>query len=413
MKLGVYFTDLLVGELEQTRSATMQFQYSPEWLEQKDSFALSFSLPKTDKVFQKQADFFFSNLLPEGLVREAVCRRLGISIDNDFSLLEKVGGECAGALTISKEVPEKSASQYEPLSEKQLDDLAQQAKVYATVSEREDIRLSLAGAQDKLPIFLQEDQYFLPIGTSPSSHIIKFISDQYKGIIFNECYITQLANLLGLNTIEPKLKQVGKQYVLLVPRYDRIVDSEGNITRLHQEDLCQALGISYKTKYQNEGGPSFKTCYELVKHASNDPLVDNHNLLQWQIFNVLAGNCDGHAKNISLLRTTHGKWRLTPFYDLVSTIFFPRVSRNLAMGIANQFDIGNIAKIHWQKLAKELDIGQKLIETIFLKMLSQFPDALNKTHEAMTQRYGEIPTFDNLKTVLIKHHRRHRNIWNG
>ena len=389
MKLGVFYEERLTGEIEQTESGGMQFKYEKSWLNDKDAFALSYSLPKEDKTFAKEADSFFSNCLPEGPVRQAICEKMGISVDNDFALLKQIGGECAGALVISESTPRQEENQYEELPQKKLEELTKKENVYATLTEVENMRLSLAGAQDKLPIYLEADKtIMLPLGAAPSTHILKFSNSRFKGLVLNEYFTTLLARNLGLKTVEVKLMPVAGDHFLLVERYDRLV-SASKVKRLHQEDLCQALGVSHKKKYEKEQGPSFAQAYSLVTKASSEPLLNNERILKWQIANVFIGNCDGHAKNISLLRTADEKWNLTPFYDLVSTIAFPKLSRDLAMSIGGASDIGNIVPVHWVKFAEAIKVGPKVIQPIINKFIEDFPGAMETTNKQVLNECGE------------------------
>ena len=130
--------------------------------------------------------------------------------------------------------------------------------------------------------------------------------------------------------VEFELRTVGLDTIALVKRYDRYLGDDSRILRIHQEDFCQALGYSSREKYEGEGGPSFARCCRLVREISAAPLDDLEGLLQWQIFNVLAGNSDGHAKNLSLLYMLDGAIRLAPFYDLVPTRAIANLNHDLA-----------------------------------------------------------------------------------
>lgn len=405
MRLRVYFQEKLTGEIEQTERGTMQFRYADSWLSDPESFALSYSLPKSDKTYTKEADFFFGNYLPEGLIRQAICERHKISIDNDFELLRKIGGECAGALVISETPLETTPHRYKDIELAELAKHVSRDTVYASMTELPNMRLSLAGAQDKLPIFLTEDNRIrLPLGTAPSTHILKFSNERFKGLVPNECYATRLAQELGLDTADVNLLPVGEDFFLIVKRYDRIRKANNEIMRLHQEDMCQALGVSYRIKYESEGGPTFARVYQLVTEASNKPLIDNRKLLQWQIANILIGNCDGHAKNVALLRSMEGEWKLAPFYDLVCTTVYPNLSKDLAMGIGGIRNFGNLTPEHWTRMAEDLSIGSKLLHSMVVKMWEKFPKALERTHETMTRQYGGVAMFRRIRETLLKSH---------
>ncbi|HVH46724.1 MAG TPA: HipA domain-containing protein, partial [Labilithrix sp.] len=148
-------------------------------------------------------------------------------------------------------------------------------------------------------------------------------------------------------------EKVGTEGLCVVERYDR-VRSDDRITRLHQEDLCQALGIASTSKYEQEGGPSFSGCVDVVRDHSFEPLTDTQALLRWLAFNVIAGNADGHAKNLSLLYDDG--WRLAPFYDLVCTRSYDRIERRLAMSIGNESDPNRLRKLHFENCAREVGV---------------------------------------------------------
>jgi serine/threonine-protein kinase HipA len=212
--------------------------------------------------------------------------------------------------------------------------VARRGQVY-TWSTRERPRLSLAGAQDKCPVMLRDGHYLLPRQESPSSHILKFELADYRHLPAYETFTTQLAKTIGLTVVDIRLQSIGETHYALIERYDRLLNDNGEIQRLHQEDFCQALGYGHERKYQEDGGPDFAQCYRLVQDVSSDPANDLLSLLRWQIFNVLAGNSDGHAKNLSLLYLTNGEIRLTPFYDLVCTRAIERIDYHLAFAVGD------------------------------------------------------------------------------
>ena len=410
MKLGVYYKSRLTGEIEQTESGDMQFRYDRDWVNAEDGFSLSYSLPRREEVFTTEANFFFSNYLPEGPVRVAICRKHGISVDNDFALLRQIGGECAGALVISESYPEASKNRYEELQLDRIAELITRHEVYAALTGKQDMRLSLAGAQDKLPILLDGETLKLPLGDAASTHILKFSNVDYSDLVHNEYYTMKLAKNLGVPTPEVALFPVQDDNFLIVTRYDRLVGDE-SVDRLHQEDICQALSINPKKKYEKEGGPSFDQVYALITEASDSPLTDNKLVLQWQIANVFLGNCDGHPKNLSLLRTNDGQWRLAPFYDLVCTMVYPGLTKDLAMNIGGVGEIGNLISVHWKRFAKTLNVGWKVVESIYEQSFEIFPKALEKTHEELVAECGDLKTFRKLKELLGKNHHRLGKQW--
>ncbi|MBC8553142.1 MAG: type II toxin-antitoxin system HipA family toxin, partial [Candidatus Brocadiales bacterium] len=356
MSLTVLYRDQIVGTLSLNSRARMIFNYDPNWLRSSIRFPISTSIPFSGKYIQGKDDHnFFANLLPEAGAREGICRSLGISRDNDYNLLSAIGGECAGALRIIPKIPEAVQTEsYEAISEEILEKAIKTHIPYTGFAAAGKLRLSLAGAQDKWPVLYRDNQLFWPLGNSPSSHILKFTNQNFKGLNWNEAYTSFLALNLGL----PVIDVIVKQDYTLTKRYDRIVDHHGDLQRLHQEDFCQALGYSPFTKYEAEGGPNLKICIELIRSISIAPAEDVVHLLNWHIFNLLAGNSDGHAKNLSILYTQNGP-RLAPFYDLVCTRIYPDISSDLAFSVGASHDPGHIQERDWQNLANQLEINPR------------------------------------------------------
>ena len=300
--LNVWSGLQLVGYLWRDAQGLMGFRYDDEWLEAPGRFAISHTLPLQAGEFAPASGLahrFFANLLPEGGARDHVVRDLKIA-NTDFDLLRAIGGECAGALSVLRaEYSPSIHHDYHQLSEEELARLVTRKGQPYTWTDQERPRLSLAGAQDKCPLLVKDGQYWLPKKESPSSHILKFELADYRNLPAYETFTTLLARAIGLPVVDIHLQSIADTHFALIKRYDRQINNQGQIARLHQEDFCQALGFGHERKYQEDGGPSFADCYQLVQEVSSDPANDLQHLLHWQIFNVLAGNSDGHAKNLS------------------------------------------------------------------------------------------------------------------
>ena len=206
--------------------------------------------------------------------------------------------------------------------------------------------------------------------------------------------------------VEIQLRIVGKTHYVLIERYDRQRDENGQLVRLHQEDFCQALGYGYERKYQEDGGPGFADCYRLVQDVSSDPANDLQHLLHWQIFNVLAGNSDGHAKNLSLLYLTNGEIRLAPFYDLVCTRAIERIDYHLAFAVGNERNPGVITPEHWTILARQCDLRPQFLLNKVRDVATRLQDALDNTRAEFEARFGEYPALQRIENVVIKQCRR-------
>lgn len=383
--LCVYLDAERVGILEQTDSDLLQFSYDQAWLKKPGAVALSRSLPLQSEVFPgNKARPFFAGILPEEQPRKTIAKILGISETNDFAMLERIGGECAGAVSLLPEgvapTDPKDIRECE-LTKSELRQLIDELPNRPLMAGKDGLRLSLAGAQDKLPIIVHNHKIYLPLEGTPSTHILKPEPNNLPGLAANEVFCMTLARALGLNTPEVEYRLIGKKPCILVQRYDRTTDENGRTTRIHQEDFCQALGLPPERKYQAEGGPTLGDCISLLQNWSTTPVLDIPAFINGQIFNVLIGNADAHGKNFSLLYSS-GKRRLAPYYDLVSTLAWPNLSKNLAMKIGgckslNAFTIGD-----WKNMAMKNGLGWPMIRE---RMAESCHSILNELGEVQAQ----------------------------
>jgi serine/threonine-protein kinase HipA len=403
--LNVWNEQRLVGYLWRNPVGYIGFRYDPEWIAA-GGFAVSRTLPLDIGDFAAEeslAHRFFANLLPEGGVREHIVRDLKIP-NTDFDLLRAIGGECAGALSILPVEKEPSEQRhYRPITTEDLANLvARHGLIYAAWPADERPRLSLAGAQDKCPLLVKKDAYFLPQGEAPSSHILKFELADYRNLPAYETFTTQLAGLIGLPVVDIELHSIEQTHYAQITRYDRKWDEQGEVLRLHQEDFCQALGYGHEKKYQESGGPSFGQCYRLVQDASSDPAIDTLQLLRWQIFNVLAGNSDGHAKNLSLLHLPNGQTRLAPFYDLVCTRAIERIDYHLAFDVGGERNPGVISATHWDAFARQCDIGPRFLTNLVEETAALLMENVAPAKEAFEEKFGSYPALQRIEQIITK-----------
>lgn len=402
-ELDVYFDEQLVGQVSTTDGVSIQFSYIESWLSNKKSFPISVSIPLTaNKIDDETANNFFVNLLPEERIRKRTCENLGISEGNNFELLKRIGGDCAGALTILERgsQPPSLQDDYEPISEKQLADWSKgDQSALAQFAGDDDVRLSLAGAQDKLPVKVVDGKnFFLPKGNSPSTHILKFASPQFSHLPENETFTTMLGRAAGVTTVDISLYQTNELRIAVVDRYDR-KENDGRFTRIHQEDFCQSLRVHPQQKYQQEGGPNLKRCIELIKDACSVPAVELEKLIRWTMFNWLVYNADAHAKNISLL-FVDGKTELTPFYDLVCTNNYPRLSKKLAMSIGGEFLPGGVTPQHLAIFANELEVNLSYVNEIANETVDRLLSQLGETTTEFSDRYGDSPILQRIPGIV-------------
>ena len=222
------------------------------------------------------------------------------------------------------------------------------------------LRLSLAGAQSKLPVLLIDGQIALPAPGQPTSHILKPPIARFAGTTENEYFCMSLARAVGLDVAPVEMRTVGGRSFLLISRYDRATGPAGEVTRLHQEDFAQALGVPSHRKYASEGGPNFPDCFAVLRRAATRPPRDILRLLDAAIFNLIIGNADAHAKNFSLLHKD-GAITLAPLYDLLSTVIYPELSPKLAMKIGGKSVLDDIEARHWDRFATDAQLGAPFV----------------------------------------------------
>lgn len=358
--LNVFLDQDFVGQLIQDDGGQMLFEYAKSWLEGPDPIPLSRSLPlRRERFTQKECRGFFGGTLPEEDNRKIIARILGISDKNDFAMLEQIGGECAGAITFLPEetkVPTDD-SNYRQLSDAELARILRELPRRPLMAGEDGIRLSLAGAQDKIAVLVQNGEISIPRGSAPSSHILKPAIATYDGVVFNEAFCMTLAAKAGLDSAATTIGHIDGIDYLLVERYDRHQSDDGQIQRVHQEDFCQALGIPSEVKYQSEGGPSLTDCFNLLRDASSSPVIDLTRLLDAVLFNMLIGNHDAHAKNFSLLYMPNQTVRLAPLYDLVSTTIYPELTDKMAMKLGGEAKSTLIFSENVEKFARDAGLA--------------------------------------------------------
>ncbi|MDT8318556.1 MAG: type II toxin-antitoxin system HipA family toxin [bacterium] len=402
-ELRVYYRDKLLGRLWLDEKRRFTFQYKQEWLDREDAIPLSLSLPLKPDIFADDLSRpFFGNLLPEADVRKAVARNLGISEGNDFSMLEAIGGECAGAVSVLPAgVTASDTGEYRALDDKELHEIVGSLTVRPFLAGREGVRLSLAGVQNKLPIYLKDNKIFLPMGSRPSSHIIKPPIRGFLATVENEAFSMALAKRLGLPVPDSDIYR-GIDTLYVVERYDRVACSSGELVRLHQEDFCQAMGIPPDQKYESEGGPSLESCFSLLREHSIRPAADIKELINWVIFNYLIGNADAHGKNLALLFTDKGI-TLAPFYDLLSTKVYDDLADKLSMKIGGENRPDWIQLRHWERFAKSTSIKSRLIIDRLTHMSKIIVPIAMELAQEFVSRYGENNIVDKIVGVITKH----------
>lgn len=402
--LDVYLQDRLVGKLDRG-DQRLRFRYHEAWLGDPDSIPLSVSLPLQEDAFEEdRARPFFANLLPDAGQRTMLARILGVSEENDLSLLAEVGGDCAGAVSLLPEgVTPVTEGGYEPISEDVLARILTELPRRPLATGWKDVRLSLAGAQPKLPLHFEDGKWYLPRGRNASTVILKPALKDFMDSVPNEAFCMRLAARMGLRVPEAGIVQVGDHTVYRVQRFDRLGDAP--FTRLHQEDFCQALGVLPDRKYEKEGGPGFADAFAVVNEHSMLPLADRKQLLKWIAFNTVIGNADAHAKNLALLY--HGRAKsLAPFYDLVCTAAWEGLTNRLAMSVGGEARWDWVQRSHWQAFADAAGLKLSVVEDEVSWFAEMAPRHAEEEAQEFARIYGDGARVSNIVAEIARRARR-------
>lgn len=393
--LDVWLYGHRAGRLEQV-DGSMRFAYAADYVDAAGP-GLSWSLPLSEREYGAAAQAFFGNLLPEGEARTIVARRFGVSAGNDFGLLNEIGGDCAGAVSLLPpgQEPEAAAERVRWLDDDALATALDELPTRPLLAgPDEGIRLSLAGAQDKLPVVVEDGRIGVPLGQTPSTHIVKTPIARFDATVANELFCLTLARELGLTAASAEIRSAGGREFLLVERYDRR-RVDGRVERIHQEDFCQALAIPPQVKYEAEGGPGLTDCFDLLQAASHERATDRIALLDAVTLNFLIGNHDAHGKNFSLLHGEAGT-RLAPLYDLVSTAVYAGLDRKLAMAIGGEYRPDYVRRRHVERFAAAAGLGAPPTRRRMLRLAAR----TRATAPAVAEQVGPWPVLDRVLATI-------------
>lgn len=393
--LNVFNETELVGLLMEDKEERLSFKYSKSWVENPNSFPLSIALKLTEEAYgHLPTKAFFENLLPEGGVKESLEAHSKTNIKGEFDFLKIYGEDCAGAFIITPEedVPIKPNQNLK--KEIELETLYrylnQNKSLTDAIVNNEGGHFSLAGAQDKIPVIIEDTKLFIPLGNIPTTDIIKphvRYFNSTKDSPYNEYFCMKLAKKIGLNV--PDVDIIEGEYPLyIVRRFDRI-EVDGVIKRIHQQDFCQARGITSNKKYESDGGPTFASNYLLVKDISVAPIPDLNQLLMWLWFNLVIGNNDCHSKNLAFLQTQNGL-RLSPFYDLLSTAIYKEISPKFSYGVGKQMLWYKLSNKNLAIQAKEIGISETALKNLANKLFKEIDLNLEESVQEFESRFTGV-----------------------
>lgn len=385
-----------VGTITEDSPGSAVFQYLPEYRETIQAHALSISLPVREEPYSStETAAFFEGLLPEGFTRRLVAQWMHADEGDYLSLLHGLGRECLGAICVS-EAGERSNARYEPITEQQVRDLAAEgaSKSAEIVTST---HLSLTGASGKVGLYYAQNQnaWYLPQGTAPSTHIVKLSHVRLDNIIANERLALRTAELCGISVPESFIMNTGtgrdQDLLFATKRYDRIFSPKAQTInnlprpyRLHQEDFAQAMGIYASQKYESGNAGYMKSMFEILRKHSADPITDMTSLWDMIVFNYLIGNTDAHVKNFSLLYSSDWRSiRLAPAYDIISTVVYDQSTRDMAFGIGGVHSLDEITLDSFRSAAHEVGIGERMAMQRLEKLCDSFAQALTQAADEL------------------------------
>ncbi|HIF9109012.1 TPA: type II toxin-antitoxin system HipA family toxin [Photobacterium damselae] len=430
-KLIAYMNGELVGTLEKHKNGAHTFQYDKNWLTNAVTRPLSLSLKLQLPAITSDAVInYFDNLLPDSpQVRDRIVARYKASSKQPFDLLKEIGKDSVGAIAL---LPPDRPYKKEPLSYEVLDNKKLETVLSAYMSdiplgmleEEEDFRISVAGAQEKTALLFVDEQWCIPKGNTPTTHIIKLPIGEIqqanatldlKDSVENEYLCIELARALGFAVPNVNIIQTDNIKALAVERFDRRwTKDRAGLLRLPQEDICQVFGMPSSIKYESQGGPGIAQIMELLMGSSN-ALEDRYNFMRFQVFQWLIGATDGHAKNFSIYIDKGGSYRLTPFYDILSA--YPLLGGKglnirklkLAMGLkatkGKKYEISKILPRHFLDTAKDVNFNQDTMQEIIDEMKDALPKAMLQVSATLPKGFPEhivSSIFENTQKIVKK-----------
>jgi len=369
--LGVFQNGRRVGTLT-TASGSVTFQYAESWLSLASSTAISASLPLTEAPYRGDVpSAFFENLLPDSdFIRRKISERFATQGSGAVELLSAIGRDCVGSLqfianTSADVLPKAISIEGTPLTDKQIGKILRDLSSSPLgMTKDNDFRISLAGAQEKTALLWWKGRWHLPHGTTPTTHILKPCIPRVDGMETllgpeNEVLCLRLARHFGLPVANAEVLEFDGVKCISIERFDRLWSANGKtLSRIPQEDLCQAMGVPSSRKYESDGGPGIKAILDFL-NASDERNKDREMFLRAQIVFFLLGGIDGHAKNFSLF-ITKGGFRMTPLYDILS--IYPAIEArkvekknarfSMAVGKGRHYRLFEIKSRHWEETAK-------------------------------------------------------------
>lgn len=393
-ELAIYVGLSKVGRYSREPSGATSFRYDPDWLSSEKAFPISLSMPLSDRIWSgASTTSYFDGLLPDDrTVRDKIAAREHADSAGIFDLLAVIGRDCVGALRF---VPEgldpgdPTKMKFRPVTS---DEIAARIAALGTTplgvhADEDNFRISIAGIQEKTAFLRVDEQWQLPLGPTPTSHIFKPAMKEgpagtdFSDTPWNEWFCLELCRALGLDSAKAEVLNFDDKPVIAIERFDRVWKN-GVLYRLPQEDICQALGVPPVRKYQSDGGPGIFDVLEFLNGAIA-PYEDRLDFMKAQIVFWLLAAIDGHAKNFSIFLSPSG-YRLTPLYDVMSAMPWPefpnqKIKLAMALGNKNYYRLQQIQLRHFYQTGQKAGLPEQVMDGIFSGLAVRIDDAMVET----------------------------------
>lgn len=413
-QLQVTYGDDVIGTLAlDSTTNLLKLSYTPQW--QQQGFAISPHLPLNNQHAPEVAYNYLDNALPEGEARKLLAENLGVSEKNVYSQVRAIGNDLAGAI-VFRPVQAEQIDRTQPIFR-----LIEEAELIERLHIKEEIglltwddkpRLSVAGVQDKLNVFIDNaGNLGFGDGSLCSTHILKFEKKNCPNLVLNELFCMTLSTAIGLPTAEVAFRRFGSHPALIVKRFDRkYVSDDSKVLRRHVIDGCQALNLSRDHKYERNlgdgrdvkhirDGASLEKLFGFCRKMSS-PVESMQWLIHWQLFNLMIGNYDSHGKNVSLY-FDDSTARFTPAYDLVNVSMFPQFKHVLAMAMGDEFEPDTIHAYQLADFAETCNIDKKLLSRLLVSLADKVLKQLSS--DLHINQLKQLPsiTADDIQYFLV------------
>lgn len=411
--LHVVANGSVMGTLTQTDTGALEFRYEDRWREGAEIFPLSLSMPLAlHEHTGPHVRAFVDGLLPDNQdIRRRWGRRFGVSAGNPFALLEHMGIDCPGALQFlpAADIQRVLDGEDDDVvwhSEAEIGEMLRDLVAHRGVGRPPSYgAFSLAGAQPKTAFIERDGRWGTPQGRIPTTHILKPPADaELEGFEVNEHYCLVLAEELDMDVAASRVMSFDGEPAIVVTRYDRVERHGSWPGRVHQEDLCQAMGVAPNRKYEAEGGPGMREILRLISDWSDEPENDRATLLESLALSWVIGGSDAHAKNYAFLHTPGERVGLAPLYDIISVLPYPRLvperEVKLAMRVGREYALGRIGQRQWTKLAEMCDLEVVEVLDLVGDVVASIPAANERAWDRVAREGLEGPFTSRLRDLI-------------